>query len=76
MTDVKKPIREALEKLEERQSFESSYAEINKVQVLINTFANLEYAAELMADEIGEKTGQSREEVLAEYYRRAGILND
>lgn len=76
MTDVKKPIRGALEKLEEMQSFESSYAEINKVQAILNTFANLEYAAELMADEIGEKTGQSREEVLEKYYRLAGILND
>ena len=76
MTDVKKPVRDALEKLEEMQSFESSYAEINKVQMMINTFANLEYAAELMADEIGEKTGQSRDEILEEYYRRAGILND
>lgn len=76
MTDVKKPVREALEKLEEMQSFETSYAEINKVQAILNTFANLEYAAELMADDIGEKTGQSREEVLENYYRRAGILND
>ena len=76
MTDVKKPVRDALEKLEEMQSFESSYAEINKVQMMINTFANLEYAAELMADEIGENTGQSRDEILEEYYRRAGILND
>lgn len=76
MTDVKKPVRGALEKLEEMQSFETSYAEINKVQAIINTFANLEYAAELMADEIGERTGQSREEVLESYYRRAGILTD
>lgn len=74
MTDVKKPIRKALEQLEEMQSFESSYAEINKVQSMINTFANLECAAELMAEEIGSTTGKSREQVLENYYRRAGIL--
>ena len=74
MTDVKKPVRDALEQLKEKQSFESRYAEINKFQALINTFAGLEYACELMADEISVKTGESREKILEEYYRRAGIL--
>ncbi|SFT63228.1 hypothetical protein SAMN02910356_01388 [Selenomonas sp. GACV-9] len=76
MMDVKRPVREALEHLKERQAFESSYAEINKVQALINTFANLDYACDLMAQELAEKTGQSRDEVLADFYRRVGILDD
>jgi hypothetical protein len=76
MTDVKEPIREALEKLKELQSFESSYAEINKMQNLINTFANLSYAADQMAGEIGRQTGRSQEDVLNEYYHRVGILKD
>ena len=75
MTDVKQPVREALEELKKRQSFESSYAEINKFQALINIFAGLEYAGTLMADEISAKTGKSREKVLEEYYRRAGITD-
>lgn len=73
MEDVKRPIREALQQLEQKKMLESSYAEVNKYQSLINLFANLSYACELMADEIGDRTGQRTEEVLAEYYKRAGI---
>lgn len=76
MTDVKQPVREALEQLKERQSFESSYAEINKFHMMINTFANLARACDLMAEEIAEQTGRKSEEVLAEYYQRVGILDD
>ena len=73
MHDVKRPIREALQQLEQKKMLESSYAEVNKYQSLINLFANLSYACELMADEIGDRTGQRTEDVLAEYYKRAGI---
>ncbi|MCR5756798.1 MAG: hypothetical protein K6F95_02700 [Selenomonas sp.] len=73
MQDVKRPVREALQQLEQMKMLESSYAEVNKYQNLINLFANLSYASELMADEIGERTGQKTEEVLAEYFQRAGI---
>ena len=75
MSEVKEPVLEALEKLEEMQSFETSYAQINKVQNIINTFANLDQVCESMAAEIARQTGRSREEVLDEYYRRAGLLS-
>ena len=73
MNDVKRPVREALQQLEKMKMLESSYAELNKYQSLINLFANLSYACELMSDELCERTGQRTEEVLAEYYERAGI---
>ncbi|MBP8599590.1 MAG: hypothetical protein KBI24_10365 [Selenomonas sp.] len=76
MSEVKEPVLEALKKLEEMQSFETSYAQINKVQNIINTFANLDQVCESMAAEIARQTGRSREEVLDEYYRRAGLLSD
>ena len=76
MHDVKRPVREALEQLEKMKMLESSYAEVNKYQSLINLFANLSYACELMADEIGDRTGKKTEEVLAEYFERAGISAD
>ena len=43
MNDIRKPVQSALEQLEELQSFESSYSQINKFQTIINTFANLEH---------------------------------
>ena len=73
MKDVKRPVRDALQQLEKMKMLESSYAEVNKYQSLINLFANLSYACELMADEIGEQTGKRTDDVLAEYYERAGI---
>ena len=76
MSEVKEPVLEALKKLEEMQSFETSYAQINKVQNIINTFENLDQVCESMAAEIARQTGRSREEVLDEYYRRAGLLSD
>ena len=60
MKDVKRPVREALQQLEQKKMLESSYAEVNKYQSLINLFANLQRACELMADEIGSHTGQNR----------------
>ena len=76
MTDIKKPVRDALRGLEEIQSFETSYAQINKVQNMINTFANLDEACEAMAAEIASQTGRSSEDVLKEYYHRVGLLKD
>ena len=73
MKDVKRPVREALQQLEQKKMLESSYAEVNKYQSLINLFANLQRACELMADEIGSHPGQKQEEVLAEFYEQAGI---
>ena len=59
MKDVKRPVREALQQLEQKKMLESSYAEVNKYQSLINLFANLQRACELMADEIGSHTVMS-----------------
>lgn len=73
MNDETKRVREALEQLEEMQAHETSYAQINKLQGLLNTFAKLERAGELMADDLAARDGHSREQVLAEFYRRAGM---
>lgn len=74
MTDVKKPIQAALEKLEEMQAFESSYAQINKVQSIINTFADLERVCDMMAATIAEKENCKPEEILREYFARNGLI--
>ena len=76
MKDVKRPVREALQQLEQKKMLESSYAEVNKYQSLINLFANLQRACELMADEISSQSGVKLEEVLAEFYEKAGISVD
>ncbi len=76
MKDVKRPVREALQQLEQKKMLESSYAEVNKYQSLINLFANLQRACELMADEISSQSGVKPEEVLAEFYEKAGISVD
>ena len=74
MTDVKRSVQSALEKLEEMQAFESSYAQINKIQGIINTFANLERVCEMMATTIAEKENCKPEEILREYFARNGLV--
>ena len=73
MENVKKPIREALETLKEMQSYESSYAQINKFHLVVNRFAQLERACDLMAAALAEVEGATREEVLQEYLERAEL---
>ena len=73
MEDVKQPVRKALELLKERQSFESSYAEINKIQELINRFASLDQACDLLAADLAEAQGRKKDDVLREYYEKVGL---
>jgi Iap family predicted aminopeptidase len=73
MENVKKPIREALETLKEMQNYESSYAQINKFHLVVNRFAQLERACDLMAGALAEVEGSTKEEVLQEYLRRAEL---
>jgi hypothetical protein len=68
---VNKPIREALEILKEMQSYESSYAQINKFHLVVNRFAQLERACDLMSAALAEVEGSTKEEVLREYFDRA-----
>ncbi len=71
MEDVKKPIREALETLKEMQSYESSYAQINRFHQVVNRFAQLERACDMMAAALAEVEGGRKEEVLKEYFDKA-----
>ena len=73
MENVKKPIREALETLKEMQNYESSYAQINKFHMVVNRFAQLERACDLMSAALAEVEGSTKEEVLQEYLRRAEL---
>ena len=73
MESVKKPIREALETLKEMQSYESSYATINKFHLVVNRFAQLERTCDLMAAALAEVEGSTKEEVLREYFERAEL---
>lgn len=73
MNDIKKPVQSALEQLEELQSFESSYSQINKFQTIINTFANLEHVCEMMAEEIAQQENRKCEEVMADFFEKAGL---
>ena len=73
MENVKKPIREALETLKEMQNYESSYAQINKFHLVVNRFAQLERACDLMSAALAEVEGSTKEEVLQEYLRRAEL---
>lgn len=73
MDDVKKPIRDALETLKELQSYESSYANINKIQQVVNRFAELERVCDMLAEALAEVEGRSKDEVLTDYYGKTGI---
>lgn len=73
MGDVKKTVREALETLKEMQSYESSYAKINQFHQLVNCFAKLERACDLMAAALAEAEGARKDEVLKEYFDRAAL---
>lgn len=73
MEDIKRPVREALEWLEEKQSHESSYAEINKFQGMVNRFAGLDRACDLLAEALAEIRGCKPDEVLQEFYKKVNL---
>ena len=73
MQDVKQPVRDALEWLNEKQSYESSYAEINRFQTMVNRFAALDRTCDLLAEALAETQGRKKEEVLQEFYQKAGM---
>ena len=73
MEDVKKPIRDALETLKEMQSYESSYAKINQFHQVVNSFAKLERACDMMAAALAEAEGSRKEEILREYFHKAEL---
>ncbi|MBE6103239.1 MAG: hypothetical protein E7200_14455 [Selenomonas ruminantium] len=73
MDDVKKPVREALGLLREMQSYESSYAQINKFHQIVNSFAQLERVCDMMAAALAEVEGSNREEVLKAYFDKAAM---
>lgn len=74
MEDVKRPVREALEWLKEKHSYESSYAEINKFQEMVNRFASLDRTCDLLAEALAEARGCKSDEVLHEFYRKANLF--
>ena len=73
MDDVKKPIRDALETLKELQSYESSYANINKIQQVVNRFAELERVCDMLAEALAGVEGRNKDEVLTDYFGKVGI---
>lgn len=73
MESAKKAIREALETLKEMQSYESSYAQINKFHLVVNRFAQLERTCDLMAAALAEVDGSTKEEVLKEYFNKSEL---
>ena len=66
MTDVLKVI----DKLSDLKNHEAHYAEINKYLAMINATQALKDVAELMAEDLAEKSGKTKEAVLAEYYAK------
>ena len=73
MDDVRRPIREALEALKEMQKYESSYANINKIQQIVNCFAELDRVCDMLASSLGEAEGKSKEEILRECFDKAAL---
>lgn len=65
-TDIDKVI----EGLEDLKNHEAHYAEINKYLSMINSVQALKDVAEFMAADIGEKSGKSKEDVIAAYYEK------
>jgi len=63
-------IGKVIDELEDLKNHEANYAVINKYLSLINATAALKDVAEAMASDLAEKTGKTKEEVLAEYYAK------
>ncbi|MBR3622683.1 MAG: hypothetical protein IKN43_04960, partial [Selenomonadaceae bacterium] len=66
MTDVLKVI----DKLSDLKNHEAHYAEINRYLAMINSVVALRDVAELMAADIAEAKGKTKEEVISEYYAK------
>jgi len=63
-------ITKVIDNLMELKNHEAHYAEINKYLAMINATQALKDVAELMAEDLAEKSGKTKEEVLAEYYEK------
>lgn len=63
-------ITKVIDNLMDLKNHEAHYAEINKYLAMINATQALKDVAELMAEDLAEKSGKTKEEVLAEYYEK------
>ena len=63
-------ITKVIDNLMELKNHEAHYAEINKYLAMINATQALKDVAELMAEDLAEKSGKTKEAVLAEYYEK------
>lgn len=63
-------IAKVIDNLIDLKNHEAHYAEINKYLAMINATQALKDVAEMMATALAEKSGKSKEEVLAEYYEK------
>ena len=63
-----KAMERALQDLSEFKNYEADYGKINKLINVINNFAALMAACELMAERIAKDENRTKEEVLAKVY--------
>ena len=66
-----KAMERALQDLNEFKNYEADYSKINKLINIMNNFALLKTACELMAQRIAKNENRTNEEVLAEFYEKA-----
>ena len=66
-----KAMERALHDLNDFKNYEADYGKINKLINIINNFAGLSAACELMAERIAVDEQRTKEEVLTEFFTEA-----
>ena len=69
--EKRKGIERALHDLNDFKNYEADYGKINKLINIINNFASLSFACEMMAERIARDENRTKEEVLVEFFQMA-----
>ncbi|MBR2215286.1 MAG: hypothetical protein IJ849_05960 [Selenomonadaceae bacterium] len=72
-TDLKKKCEKALQDLNDMKNHEADYAVINRLLNIINLFAGVIAAGELMAEELAQLQGKTAADVVQDYAAKAGL---
>lgn len=69
--EKRKAIERALHDLNDFKNYEADYGKINKLINIINNFASLSAACDMMAERIADDEKRTKEEVLVEFFEKA-----
>ena len=72
-TELKKKCEKALQDLNDMNNHEADYAVINRLLNIINLFAGVIAAGELMAEELAQLQGKTAADMVQDYAAKAGL---